>query len=218
MLLDCGNGVFSKLRKQVDFTQLDAVVISHLHPDHYFDLFCLRHAWAGRGQNGPRLAPLPLYLPQEPAEAYNKLATFSDVFDLCPIEMLPMQPVKVKDLELTFHRGEHPLPGYAVMVRGSRCFAYSGDTAWQESLVEWVRGVDFFLCEASALEQDSWLAEAAGHLTARQAGAVGRQAGVKKLILTHFWPEYAPETVRLEASAGYGQEVELAREGYTYYI
>ena len=44
LLLDCGNGVFSKLRLFCDYTELDAVLISHLHADHFLDLvpYCLR--------------------------------------------------------------------------------------------------------------------------------------------------------------------------------
>jgi len=216
VLLDCGNGVLSKLQQQVNFTSLDAVIISHLHPDHYLDLYCLRHAWAGRGQGVTRVAPLPLYLPCEPAEVYRKLKSFNDVFDLHAVETLPEHQVQVKDLGFHFYQVQHPLPTYAVKVKGTGCLAYSADTAWQEDQVEWAAGADLCLCEASVLEQDSWLAHAAGHLTARQAGVTGRQARIKRLLLTHFWPEYPVEAVRAEAEEGFGQKVELAREGQIY--
>jgi ribonuclease BN (tRNA processing enzyme) len=38
LLLDCGNGVFSKLRRFADYLEVDAVLISHLHADHFLDL------------------------------------------------------------------------------------------------------------------------------------------------------------------------------------
>ena len=44
MLLDCGNGVFGKLREHVDYTDVDAVVICHVHADHFIDLIPYSYA------------------------------------------------------------------------------------------------------------------------------------------------------------------------------
>ena len=56
------------------------------------------------------------------------------------------------------------------------------------------------------------------HMTARQAGALAKEAQVKELIITHFYPEYDLETLRAQAQEGYGARVELATEGDTYFV
>src|SRR5437667_1747956 len=56
VLLDCGNGVFSKLRRFRDYTTVDAVVISHLHADHFLDLVPFSYALT----YAPRQQPMPV--------------------------------------------------------------------------------------------------------------------------------------------------------------
>ena len=56
MLLDCGNGVFAKLRRFVDYVDVDAVVISHLHADHFLDLV----PFASALHYAPRQQPVPV--------------------------------------------------------------------------------------------------------------------------------------------------------------
>ena len=56
VLIDCGNGVFGKLRKFVDYVDVDAVVISHLHADHFVDLVPYSYALI----HAPRQQPVPV--------------------------------------------------------------------------------------------------------------------------------------------------------------
>ncbi|MGI8660237.1 MAG: MBL fold metallo-hydrolase, partial [Thermoleophilaceae bacterium] len=56
VLLDCGNGVFSKLRQFVDYTEVDAVLLSHLHADHFLDLVPYSYALT----YAPRQQPVPV--------------------------------------------------------------------------------------------------------------------------------------------------------------
>src|SRR3954447_4004773 len=56
VVLDCGNGVFSKLRRYRDYTRVDAVVISHLHADHFLDLVPFAYALT----YAPRQQPVPV--------------------------------------------------------------------------------------------------------------------------------------------------------------
>jgi Metal-dependent hydrolases of the beta-lactamase superfamily III len=56
VVLDCGNGVFSKLRRFRDYTRVDAVLVSHLHADHFLDLI----PWAYALTYAPRQQPVPV--------------------------------------------------------------------------------------------------------------------------------------------------------------
>jgi len=227
ILIDCGNGVVSALQKHLDFRQLDAVIISHLHPDHYLDLYSLRHAMTGSIRDGSRREKLDLYLPCYPDEACQPLLKHTDAFNIRNIEELPitnrrgfsgeLRAAEAGPLKITVARVHHPLPTYSVAVEGTVRFVYSADTKNFPGLVEWVRGADLFLCEASVQEAEKDYTSV-GHLTAREAGELAARAGVRKLVITHFWPEYDLTVTAREAVEGFGRRVIVAREGKTYAV
>lgn len=228
ILIDCGNGVVSALQKFIDFRRLDAVIISHLHPDHYLDLYTLRHAIAGSLRDGSRGDKLDLYLPRMPVDAFKPLGKHTDAFNIINIEDLPIinrrwfsgevRAVEVGPLKITAARVYHPLPTYSIAVEDSARFVYSADTKYFPDLAEWVRGADLFLCEASVQEAEKDYTATAGHLTAREAGELAARAGVRKMVITHFWPEYDLTITAREAAESFGRRVIVAREGKTYAV
>ncbi|HPU36225.1 MAG TPA: MBL fold metallo-hydrolase, partial [Bacillota bacterium] len=129
----------------------------------------------------------------------------------------PVRRLDLGKLSICFVPTKHSLPGYAISFTGAGKLVFSGDTAWTEELVEITRGADLFLSEASGQDQDAaYLGEF--HLTARQAGEIARRAGVRKLLLTHFWPEYDPDLLVQQALESYDGPVLAAREGETYRV
>jgi ribonuclease Z len=97
--------------------------------------------------------------------------------------------------------------------RRGQSFAYTLDTRWCEGAVDLAAGVDVLLCEATFQSADQHLAERHGHLTARQAGRLAAEAGVRLLVLTHFSPRYSDEEAFAdEAALEYGGEIVLASD------
>ncbi|MEG6614948.1 MBL fold metallo-hydrolase [Peptococcaceae bacterium 1198_IL3148] len=227
IMLEAGNGSFGKLQKQLDFRRLAAVIITHLHPDHYLDLFCLRHAIAGAIRDGQRTGPLALFVPNKPTADFERLAQYTDAFIINPIEDLPLvqltddirvRQARVGMMQLQFATNYHLLPAYAVSVDGGQGkLVFSGDTARTKDLAQLAAGADLFLCEASGLDKDIEFVKS-GHLTARQAGELAREVGAKKLMITHFYPEYDLNTLGAQASAAFGKAVMLAKEEAKYDI
>lgn len=225
VLLEAGNGSISRLMTFTDFRGLDAVIITHLHADHYLDLYPLRHAIEGARRDGSREKPLKLYLPAEPEEEYERLSGYLRAFDALPIEHLPWEKADgiakahglvLEGLSFRFIPAKHSLPAYSLAVQGKEGrLVFSGDTARTGELAALARGADLFLCEASGRDSDAGYLDGS-HLTARQAGEVAREAGVKKLLLTHFWPEYEPAELAGLAGEAFGGPVEAVREGETY--
>lgn len=226
ILLEAGSGSLSKLMNHMDFRSLDAVIVTHLHHDHYLDLFLLRHAVEGARRDGSRDKPLELYIPSEPAEDFEVLAGYSKAFDVISIETLPWEKSQgiarahgmvFGDLRFRFIPAPHSLPAYSVAIHGERKLVFSGDTAWNKELITLAAGADLLLCEASGLDRDAdYLKES--HLTARQAGELAREAGARKLMITHFWPEYEPMELAKLADEVFKGQVAIAREGETYKI
>jgi len=210
VLLECGHSVFSTLQKYQDFKGLDAVIVTHYHPDHFVDLYALRHALRGAKILGRRTEPLRLLVPAQPVDVFNYWYG-TEEFKVEPIAC----PVTVKDLKLRFPPAFHTMPGYMVVAedsKGSR-LVYSGDTDFVEEGLGVAEGADILLAEASILERDREYARKAKHLTAREAGRWASMCRVKRLVLTHFWPEYSLQDIEAEARTEYSGGLELAREG-----
>ncbi len=221
IMIDAGNGTFAELTRHVNFRSLKALVITHFHPDHYVDVFCLRHAIAGARRAGTLQQTLKLFVPAAPSEIYNKLASYTDAFTVTAVEQLPetrqlgihAKWAKLDNTEMFFVPTAHALPGYALLVRrNGKSFFFSGDTAATDQITLAAGDSDLFLCEASGLDQDKeYLAGI--HMTAREAGLTAQKAKVKKLVITHFWPEYELSDLLAQAGEGFNGDVTAAIQG-----
>ncbi len=214
LLLDCGNGVLSRLQRYCRVEELERIVISHLHFDHMADLLVLQYGLGTQKAIEACFQPLPLHLPATPEEV-DKLLRHEDVFAKTYVEdgML----AQVGPLALSYARMEHPVECYAVTVQaGGRKLVYSSDTVYHPGLVEAAEGADLFLCEATGL-QGAPAPAGFPHLTARQAAEAAAQAGVARLLLTHYWHETPKEGYLAEARAAFAA-VEMAEELVTYEV
>ena len=215
LLLDCGNGVLSRLQVLLPIESLDAIVLSHLHYDHMADLLVLRYAIETRLANGEALRPLPLYLPDTPAEIAALLKE-GNLFDCRTIR--GDRSEQIGDLRFQFFPMRHTVESYAVRIESANgCLTYSGDTLSNEQLSTAAKDVDLFLCEATSASDAGSDETQIPHLTAGQAARIAREAHVKSLLLTHFWYQQDREVLRREASAIF-PAVQLACELETYFV
>lgn len=209
ILLDCGAGVWRNLLDHTDHASIDAVVLTHRHPDHVSDVFMLLHARL-YGQPEP-LAEIPLWAP---AETLDRLTGFSkeldQAFHLSSIS--PGDALTVGDAGLSFFAMAHPPDTVGVRVENDGAvLAYSSDTGPTGDLQELAAAAHVFLCEATFQDSDdAW----EGHMSASQAGGAAARAGAGKVLLTHLPPGRDAGLSLTEAhkSSG-GAEVQLAADG-----
>ncbi|MEX0974891.1 MAG: MBL fold metallo-hydrolase [Bacillota bacterium] len=215
VLLDCGPGVLARFQEVVGpLRTIRWVILSHLHFDHTSDFHVLRYAAVPDGRCKDLPQHVTVYAPREPEREFS-LLDYKEAVDARAIE--EGRQLQLGGLTVSFFAGKHALPCYAVRIEGpDGVVAYSGDSRPSDSQVKAASRADLFLCEASAIERDAAIA-AAGHLTARQAGEVARQAGVKKLLLTHLWPSY-DEGQLLEECREVFPDAEIACERSTYRV
>jgi ribonuclease BN (tRNA processing enzyme) len=213
VLLDCGPGVFAKLRARMRYETIDAVVISHLHADHVLDLV----TFASALRYGPHPATPKLVVPDGAKAVLTALCAggsmrgdhIEGVFDLVTYD--PADTLALGDLTTTFRPVPHYIPCNAVeFTQGARRITYGADCGPNDALVEFARDTDLLIAEATLPEPDD-----EGHLTPFQAGEHGAKAGAKRLMLTHFTDMLDPAWVRSEGERGYGRPVTLAAEGLT---
>ena len=214
ILLDCGNGVLSRLQEYMPFGKLDAVFLSHLHADHLSDLLIMRYGLEIAYSQGVRSDPLPLYAPTEPLVEYERLP-YKNAYELKPIS--ENKAVRVGPFIITFKLGVHAVPAYALRVETSTgLLVYSGDTEAYPVLRGIAAGADIFLCEANYLESDLE-AGLPNHLSAGEAARIAAEAGVKRLLLTHLHPERDAADSLAEAHKFF-PAAELAQEGQSYRV
>lgn len=214
ILLDCGPGVLSKFQRYAGLGAIDAVVLSHLHADHFSDFLSLRYATESSRRNPHLPAHLSVWAPGTPVEVRDSLR-FKD--NVTVETMSPGAEFRVGDLTVTFVEVQHPFECYAVRISDGRSvLAYSGDTRPCRPLIEAARGAHLFLCEASCVEKDAAFASA-GHLTAGQAAEAAGEASVAKLLLTHIWPFYSEEEILSEAGKVF-PGTSVAEEGAEYEV
>ncbi len=208
ILLDCGNGVLSRLQSYLPFWQLDAVLLSHLHADHFSDIMIMRYGLEMAYNRGLRTEPLPLYTPAEPISEFERLP-YKNAYNVKSIansEELIIGPFRI-----SFRAGIHAVPSLSMRIESpSATLVYSGDTEYYQGLEDLAAGADLFLCEANFSEADLD-AGLPNHLSAAQAAQIAAAAKVKRLMLTHHHPERNPD-LSISAAAKHYPDVELATE------
>ncbi len=219
VLLDLGSGALGALQRYGDPLAVDAVFISHLHPDHWFDMsgYYVMRKYHPTGAQ-PRI---PVYAPQgastRMAEAYGLAANpgMAEEFDFHVHD--EGAAVEVGPLRVTVAKVVHPVEAFAIRVaEGDRSFVYSGDTGPAESLVRLAKGSNLLLAEASFREGDPNPADL--HLTGKEAGEAATAAGVETLVLTHIPPWHERQSAYEEARPVFEGRLELAECGATYDI
>ena len=196
VVLDLGTGAFANLRRHVEYDRLDAIVISHMHADHFIDLIPLRYALCYGALRPAR--KLPLYLPPDGERMLHQLVGafadegggdfISEVFDVHTYD--PAATLAIGAGRLSFALTSHYIPAFAMRYewRG-QAFTYSADTAPEARIIELARDCDLFICESTLLAGDVERGMR-GHSSAREAGLMAQSAGVRRLVLTHY-PECA---------------------------
>ncbi|MQS16775.1 MBL fold metallo-hydrolase [Streptomyces kaniharaensis] len=181
LALDLGYATFPRLAAHGDPALLDAVVITHEHPDHCADLSALARSRYFAPQRGPRL---PLYCPPgviARVQAMEPTENLNDVFDIHP---LPAATHRIGPLRLDTARLPHHVPHAGVRLSApGLVLAYSGDAGPAPALAELAAGADLFIAGTTLPDQSD-----PDLLSAADAAAWAERAGARRLLLTHFWP------------------------------
>lgn len=231
LLVDCGSGIFGKLRAVVDYVDVDAVVVSHLHADHFLDLlpFACALTYAPRQQPVP-VAGFPgtdtparpaLHAPAGAAATFDTITAqgglprvITNAFGLReydPGDVLELGPLRVR-----FHPVPHYVDTHAIEITDAagRRFVYGADSAPSDDLAGFARGADLLMLEATLPrpERDG----VRGHMTPTEAATTAAHAHARRLVLTHISDELDGDWALREARSCFEGAVDLAVGGAVY--
>lgn len=220
VVLDLGYGTLPRLLSHLESGSgagLDAVIITHRHPDHMVDLNGLFRA---RLMGGEELPPLPLFSPPDVVDTLFAIepeteSHFDVVFDWH--ELPSTEPHHIGPFELTAQSLPHFVPTVGVRLEAPDCtIAYSGDTGADPALVSLGRAADVFIVEATDRFQRSAPPDSESPpflMTGFEAGVAAARAGARHLVLTHFWPGNDRDQALAAARESYTGPITIADEG-----
>jgi ribonuclease BN (tRNA processing enzyme) len=211
ILLDMGNGSLGSLQRFTDIYALDAIILSHLHIDHFIDV-CSYYV-ARKYRPGGSVGPIPVYGPSDTASRIVTAYGLQSQKDIAgELNVQPMlAKFEVGDFIIETTPMVHPIQSFAIRVSAAgRSLTYSGDTGPTENLVMAARDTNL------ALFEGSFITDAANppdlHLSAAEAGQHARAANAERLVVTHLVPWNRQEQVQEQAAVEF-PEVQLASVG-----
>lgn len=232
VLLECGNGVFAKLRRVRDYTRTDAIVISHMHADHFFDLipYAFALVYAPRQQPVPvarwsgveeRPRP-PLYLPPEGLQVVNNVAAAIGADDLIEQafevhEYDPAVPLQLGPMTVEFQPVPHYIPTWAMRFSsGESNFVFGADHRPNDEIIEFAKDTELLVMESTLPRPER--SGMRGHMTPQEAGEHANRAGASRLVLTHISDELDQLWAKTEAENAFGGPVSIAGEGSVFVL
>ena len=216
--MDAGTGTLANLQHHIDVADIDAIVISHEHPDHFVDLYPCFYAWHYGELGRPGL---PVFVPtdftQKLADVVSidsqvVMRTAFSFTEVTPGESFEIGPFRIAT-EPMAHLGL-PALGFRIASDGA-VLMYTGDTGPTHHVEDLARDADLLLAEATWQDRDDLLPF---HLSSRQAATHAREAGVAALVLTHIWPTLDKDVSKAQAAEEYHGPIEAAVEGATFEI
>jgi len=197
VMVDIGPGTVAQLLRLCNPTELDAIVISHMHTDHFLDLVTLRYSFPWKDEINPKLR---VFLPPGATAQMEHVARGAGLPDYFArsfafIEHDGAAALEIGDLRLEPTPTVHFVPtwGFRVTARassgdGARTIAYSADSSPTPNLDVLADRADLFICEAALrkVTDDAPPPERRGHLVPSEAGEVAQRSRVGRLVLTHL--------------------------------
>jgi ribonuclease BN (tRNA processing enzyme) len=218
LLFDSGAGTMRRLLEAgVEIFDVSFIFYSHFHPDHTSEL--VPFLFSNKYPDGScRKKPLTLLAGNGFLKFYENLKlVYGHWIELDPnfLNMIELDNAdhdmrRFEDFKVESIPVEHNPESIAYRITGSDgvSVVYSGDTDFSDNLVMLSKNADLLICESAFPDE----LKVKGHLTPSQAGEIASKANVRKLVLTHFYPECDQMDVKKECRKTYSGPLVLAED------
>ncbi len=231
ILLDCSQDMAARLEdRSIPMESINAIAISHPHPDHNALMHFIQSVFAKGLWGGGKMETLQAILPQHLVDQFDvwwKIYTpetpvfpnpvvYKNYASQSFVHITSRQEIiRIEGYPVYHGFGKTESYAYRISYKG-KVVAYSGDTGVCYGVVDAARNANLFICEASARIGDNENAHNYGHLNPHQAGAIAKDAGAKKLFLTHYTGLDSPEAMIEDCRrSGYTNELIIGYDTYT---
>lgn len=198
LLVDIGSGALLALEKHIDPLTLDALILTHYHPDHIADLGVLQHVFLlQQYQDVEEKRVLPVYGHTE--SDLSKLRQHEGATEAR--DYSGQEAVTIGPFQITFLKTLHPVPCYALRIRETatgKVLVFTADSGYMEEFVDFARDADVFLADTNFYQGQEGHPV---HMTSREVGELARKAQVKEAVLTHLPPGGDWQKLLAEAQA-----------------
>lgn len=208
LLLDCGSGALAQLPNYIDPFDLDAVVLSHYHPDHVADIGVLQHLIKVQNLIRNEKRNLAIYGHNEDKNAFSELTSS----DTKAIAYQPHKPLKLGPFTIEFLKTVHSVACYAMRVTdGEDTIVYTADSSYQDQFIPFSKKADLLITDCNFYEgQDG---SSSGHMNSQEGALIAERAGVKTLMLSHH-PHFGErQQLATEAKQYFNGSILLAKTG-----
>lgn len=211
VLLDAGPGSSIELQRHIELGSIDAIVLSHEHPDHWTEMPSLYHAY----RYGIEQPGLPVYGTAGTKVALDAVVPEANDATFNWTTINADATLTIGDINFTFSETDHPVETLAIRVEsGGTSIVYSADTGPDWSPVEFNAPIDLMIYETTLpndLEDQD-----IPHVSGRQAGERARAAGIEKLVLTHVPPGHDAQDRAASLAETFAGSVDIAEPGRVY--
>lgn len=221
LLLECGHGAVAVLRQALALNELDGVVVSHMHPDHFYDLIPLRNSFLHEG-----LARVPIYLPPRGRRILDAVISATELpedymtawFELHEFD--EREPFAVGELTMRATRTLHPIETFAISLgdRDGRRLVHSSDTAWFPGLPKLFAGADLGMVEVTDYPRPHDNGAQRSHLDPDEVARLLRESGLRRVVLTHYERAHEGAIRNVVWSQVDGVEIHMASPGRSYRV
>jgi ribonuclease BN (tRNA processing enzyme) len=212
ILVDCGSGTLLQLEKAGrSYKDIDAVFITHRHPDHFADLIPLIHALLATPKF-KREKALFIIGPKEFLEYYHKTASpiFSRLRDFSIQLIEAYDKLDFSCFHIFTTKTIHSKGSIAYRFEyNGKSIVFTGDADYDPGIIGLAQHADLLIADCSFPHSQ----KAKGHLSARECGLVAQKAEVKRLLLSHLYPADTPDSERIkEAREVFKGDIILAED------
>lgn len=205
LLIDAGSGSAINIEKYMDVSELDAIWLSHDHPDHAADIGIYQHLLKLK-KPAPKQTPVPIYV--HPNSVYKDWLV--DEKESKAVVYQPDAHLDLGPFRARFIKTTHPVECYAIRLterETGKSFVFTADSGWQDSLVEFSENADLLIADTNFSNE---LGQNPIHMTAQDVATLANEANVKTLVASHIPPQ-------AEVGIILGQVTEALNDGIEFY-
>lgn len=207
IVLDMGAGTLRDLQRYIDLKDIDSIIISHFHPDHYSDLMCFQQGYLIKKQLGEKLKPITIYCLND--DKYLEVLKNDYGIDIKIID--DKTCIKIGEMEIDFIKTVHSAKGLSVRIKKDNKFlVYTADTELHDELINFSKYADLILAECSLYHENP---EIKGHMYPGAVKKLIEKSMCIKAILVHL-PVYKDTNELLNQFGEYKDSVDLAYKGF----